>query len=191
MIKKTTHSEASSNDYTSDEIDKAFIALYPDIKKIAHAQVNRLKPGQTITATVLVNECYLKLQNKIKLKVRDEKHLFCLIAKCMKHYLIDEIRGKSRSKRNAALQTSLVTQLVGEQNINIKLIEVIHAIEQLEIIDGDLAELVNLHCFGGFTFEELSQTLNLSKRHLIRKWQMAKTIIITLLDEPNEQKDKQ
>lgn len=184
MIKDPHHLPSNSNAFTTDELDKAFIALYPDIKKIAHAQVNRLKPGQTITATVLVNECYLKLQNKIKLNVRDEKHLFCLVAQCMKHYLIDEIRGKSRSKRNAALQTSLVTQLIGEQNINIKLIEVIHAIEQLEIIDIDLAELVNLHCFGGFTFDELSQILNQSKRNLIRKWQMAKTIIITLLDEP-------
>ncbi len=186
MNKNPQHNDLDKNLKTSDFMDKAFVELYPDIKKIAHAQVNRLKPGQTITATVLVNECYLKLQDKIKLQVRNEKHFFCLIAKCMKHYLIDEIRGKNRNKRNAALQTSLITQLIGEQNINIKLIEIIRAIEKLETIDNDLAELVNLHCFGGFTFDEISQATNQSKRQLIRKWKIAKTIIITLLDENYE-----
>jgi len=167
-------------------MDQAFSELYPEIKLIAHAQVNRLQPGQTITATVLVNECYLKLQNKLTIDVHDEKHFFCLIAQCMKHYLIDQIRSKNRNKRNAALQTSLVTQMIGDKNINIKLIEVIHAIDQLEIIDSEMAEIVNLHCFGGFTFEELSPILNKSKRQLIRKWQVIKTVIISLLDETNE-----
>ncbi len=167
----------------ADSINDVFIELYPEIKKIAQSQVNHLQPGQTITATVLVNECYLKLQKKLKLKIRDEKHFFCLTAKCMKHYLIDQIRGKNRDKRNAALQTSLVTQLVGEQNINIKLIEVIRAVDQLEDIDQSMSELVNLHCFGGFTFDELSHTLKKSKRQLLRKWQVAKTVIISLLDE--------
>ncbi len=170
----------------SDSMKEAFIELYPEIKQIAHAQVNRLQPGQTITATVLVNECYIKLQNRFNLKINDEKHFFCLVAQCMKHYLIDEIRGKSRNKRNAALQTSLITQLIGEQNVNIQLIEIIHAVDQLESIDLEMAELVNLHCFGGFTFDELSHILNKSKRQLLRKWQVAKTVIISLLGERHD-----
>ena len=168
-------------------MNEVFNELYPEIKLIAHAQVNRLQPGKTITATVLVNECYLKLQNKLTTDVRNEKHFFCLIAQCMKHYLIDQIRSKSRNKRNVALQTSLVTQLIGDKNIDIKLIEVIHAIDQLEAIDSEMAEIVNLHCFGGFTFQELSPILNKSKRQLIRKWQVIKTVLISLLDESNEQ----
>ena len=166
----------------TDSIDKAFTNLYPEIKKIAQAQLNRLQPGKTITATVLVNECYLKLNNKIKLNVSSEKHFYCLVAKCMKQFLIDEIRGQKRSKRNAALKTNLISQIVGAQNINVQLIEIIHTVDQLESINKDLAELVNLHCFGGFTFDELSITLKTSKRQLIRKWQVAKTIIISLLD---------
>ncbi len=171
---------------TEDAISQAFTQMYPEIKKIAHAQLHKLQPGKTITATVLVNECYLKLQHKHRLNIQDDKHFYCLIAKCMKHYLIDEIRGKNRSKRSAALQTSLVSQVMGEQNINTQLIEVIRAVDRLEQIDPVLAELVNLHCFGGFTFAELSHTLSKSKRQLIRKWQVAKTMIITLLEESHD-----
>jgi len=169
-------------------IDKAFTNLYPEIKKIAQAQLNRLQPGKTITATVLVNECYLKLNKKIKLNVSSEKHFYCLVAKCMKQFLIDEIRGQNRNKRNAALKTNLISQIVGAQNINIQLIEIIHTVDQLESIDSELAELVNLHCYGGFTFDELSITLNKSKRQLIRKWQVAKTIIISLLEADQSKK---
>ncbi len=175
-----------SNIISGGSINQSFTALYPEIKKIAHAQLHKLQPGKTITATVLVNECYLKLQHKMTLSVKDDKHFFCLIAQCMKQYLIDEIRGKNRSKRNVALQTSLVSQVVGDKNINVKLLEVIRAIDQLEQINPALAELVNLHCFGGFTFTELSHALNKSKRQLLRKWQVAKTMIVTLLEEPHE-----
>lgn len=173
----------SNHEHESESIDQAFDELYPEIKKIAHAQLNRLQPGKTITATVLVNECYLKLQKKTQLKFNNQKKFYALIAKCMKQFLIDELRGKNRSKRSAELKTSLVSQIIGEQNINIKLFEVIHAVEQLELINSELAELINLHCFGGFTFDELSHTLKKSKRQLIRKWQVAKSMIITLLDE--------
>jgi RNA polymerase sigma factor (TIGR02999 family) len=179
-INSTAPSQQQKN---SENMNEAFVALYPEIKKIAHAQLKQIQPGKTITATVLVNECYLKLQNKIKLIISSEKHFFCLVAKCMKQFLIDEIRSKSRNKRSAELKTSLISQIVGAQNVNIKLIEIIHAVDQLETIDSELAELVNLHCFGGFTFTELSQILSASKRQLIRKWQVAKTMIISLMDE--------
>lgn len=171
------------NQLDSESIEQAFSDLYPEIKKIAHAQLNKLQPGKTITATVLVNECYLKLQNKSTLTKLSKKHFYCLIAKCMKQFLIDEIRGKSRNKRSADIQTSMVSQIVGAENINIKLIEIIRAVDQLERINPQMAQLVNLHSFGGFTFNELSQILNLSKRQLLRKWQVAKTIIISLLGE--------
>ena len=184
LLMKTTANSHPHDETTheTESINLAFTELYPEIKKIAQSQLNRLQPGKTITATVLVNECYLKLNKKIKLNVSSEKHFYCLVAKCMKQFLIDEIRGKNRSKRSAEIKTGLISQIVGEQNINVKLIEIIHAVDQLEHIDNALAELVNLHCFGGFTFDELSLTLNKSKRQLIRKWQVAKTIIISLLD---------
>ncbi|MFC3193416.1 ECF-type sigma factor [Marinicella sediminis] len=164
-----------------DHLDQVFSSLYPEIKKIAYAQLHQLQAGQTISPTVLVSECYLKLQNKDNLGLHSDKHFYCLVAKCMRQFLIDQLRAKNTDKRNAALQTSLMTQLMGERNVDLNFMEVNRALLQLEKIDHGLSELVELHCFGGLTFTEMGQLLGYSKRQLLRKWQVAKTMLVTLL----------
>jgi RNA polymerase sigma factor (TIGR02999 family) len=165
---------------SNHQFDQLFSRLYPEIKKIAHAQLHQLQAGQTLTPTVLVSECYLKLQHKNNLGLKSDKHFYCLVAKCMKQYLIDQIRARQTDKRNAALQTALMTQLMGEHNVDVQFMEVSQALDKLQAIDPDLATLVELHCFAGLTFAEMALLLGVSKRHLLRRWQVAKSMLISL-----------
>jgi RNA polymerase sigma factor (TIGR02999 family) len=171
-------SEALSN----HQFDQVFSRLYPEIKKIAHAQLHQLQAGQTLTPTVLVSECYLKLQHKNNLGLKSDKHFYCLVAKCMKQFLIDQIRARQADKRNIALQTALVTQIMGEHNVDIRLMEVSQALDKLALIDADLSTLVELHTFAGLTFAEMALLLGVSKRQLLRRWQVAKSMLVSLLE---------
>ena len=176
-------SESSLTEALSNhQFDQLFTRLYPEIKKIAHAQLHQLQAGQTLTPTVLVSECYLKLQHKNNLGLKSDKHFYCLVAKCMKQFLIDQIRARQTDKRNIALQTALVTQIMGEHNVDVRLMEISQALDKLESIDTDLSTLVELHIFAGLTFAEMALLLGVSKRQLLRRWQVAKSLLISLLE---------
>ena len=161
----------------------AFDKLYPEIKSLAQAQLRKVRSGDTITPTVLVNECYLKVRQNANLQLSSSKHLMCLVAKCMRQFLIDAIRSKSRDKRSGHLVEMPMSELIGSYDKGYRLLELNDVIQQLEHIDPRLAELTELRFFSGLTMDEISQAMKTSKRQLNRHWNIAKSLLTSLIDE--------
>ncbi len=161
--------------------EKLYQALYPQVKKIAHLQIARLKPGQTITPTVLSHECFIKLSKFKDSEFKSDQHFFSTVAKCMRNYLIDVIRKKNRQKSAVEFDAITLSSLPDQNNVGHKLLEVNQMIEQLAGIDKDLAELTELRFFGGFSLDEIAGFQGISKRQIVRHWNMAKAFFITLL----------
>lgn len=166
-----------------NDTENLYQQLYPQIKKIAYLQIAKLRPGQTITPTVLSHECFIKLSKFKTNEFANDKHFFCTVAKCMRNYLIDVIRHKNRDKNVIefdAIKSSLIPDL---NNIDDQLLEMNHMIDQLAEIDEALAELTELRFFGGFSLDEIAGFQGISRRQVMRHWGMAKTFFITLMSE--------
>ncbi len=166
-----------------DTLNQVFKLMYPEIKYLANAQLARLNTGQTITPTVLVNECYMKLSKPDKLSFENRKHFICTVAKCMRQFLVDRVRKNMRLKRAGEISQEPITQIMGASDVDFKLLEIDEILTKLEHIDPDMAELAELRFFSGHSLQEIADINNVSKRTIIRKWKVTKTFIISLVDD--------
>ncbi len=166
-----------------DTLNQVFKLMYPEIKNLANAQLARLNTGQTITPTVLVNECYMKLSKPDKLSFENRKHFICTIAKCMRQFLVDRVRKNMRLKRAGEISQEPITQIMGASDVDFKLLEIDEILTKLEHIDPDMAELAELRFFSGHSLQEIADINKVSKRTIIRKWKVTKTFIISLVDD--------
>jgi len=165
------------------KVDWLFEKLYPEIKKIANAQLRKLGHGSEMSATMLVNECFIKLKNIDEIDFKNRKHFYSLTARCMRFYLVDLFRHQ-HSKKNSGIQTTMVTEGVADENaLHVDVLALDRALSELEQIDEHLAKVVEMKFFGGFSFEEMADIMNSTKGQLYQKWLMAKSILLSLIEE--------
>ena len=100
----------------------------------------------------------------------------------MRRYLIDQIRSKNRDKRKGRMSYEHMSQILGPQDVEIDVIEIDRLIDILAEIDAHLAELFEQKVIFNFTFKELAELFDLSERQVIRQWNQAKTLTLTLID---------
>lgn len=168
------------------QIDKIYSLLYSEIKAIASQQLNLMYNNNTLNPTALAHECYIKLISQENFPQQDRKHLLNYLAKSMRRYIIDQIRIKNRDKRNAVIDNSGITQALGAKDVPFDLMDIDRHIENLTAIDEDLSQLFQQKLLFDFTFKELADIYQLSERQIIRKWNHAKTIMLTLLETSDE-----
>ena len=173
-----------SEDYSQTEnIDALFSLLYTEIKKIASSQLNKLNPDNSISPTVLVNECYLKLNVAKHLNLKNRKHFYCIAAKSMRFYLMDLLKGKSSQKREGIDTVLSLTKLTGEDKMEIELLTLDEAINELEQIDENLARIVELRFYWGFSLDEIASIFESTKNKIYQQWLMAKSLLLNLIKE--------
>ncbi len=171
---------ATANDIS--HLDQIYHLLYQEIKRIAAYQLNQLHNHQTLSPTVLAHECYLKLAGQEKLQHQDRKHFLNYLAKAMRRYILDHIRNKNRDKRRAQLDNSKLSQILGSPGVSFDLFQIDECIEQLSLVDEKLSQLFQHKLLFEFTFKEMAEIHQLSERQVIRKWNHAKALILTLLE---------
>jgi RNA polymerase sigma factor (TIGR02999 family) len=164
------------------QLDEIYGLLYNDIKAIAYNQLAMMHNNQTISATVLAHECYLKLMQTEKPAHQDRRHLLNYLAKAMRRFLIDQIKSKNRLKRKGLMNHDQMSQILGDQDVAFDLLEVDRMIDILAEVDTHLADLFQQKIIFNFTFRELGELFDLSERQIIRQWNHAKTLILTLLE---------
>ena len=165
-----------------EHLNEIYATLYLEIKAIAGNQLKSLNPGQTITPTVLANECYIKMAQLNDLPNTDKRHFMLYLAKSMRSFLIDSIRQKHSQKRQALVTQSGISQYIGDEDINIRLMDIERLLDVVESIDPQKAEVLQYKMIFNLTFKEMSDILQLSERQIIRLWNQSKALILTLMD---------
>jgi len=176
----------NQNHKDSVQIDKIYSLLYSEIKAIASQQLNLMYNNNTLNPTALAHECYIKLINQENFSQHSKKHLLNYLAKSMRRFIIDQIRNKNSSKRNAIMESDNITQALGDQNVPFDLMDIDRHINNLSEIDAELSQLFQQKLLFEFTFKELAEIYQLSERQVIRKWNQAKTMMLTLLETSDE-----
>jgi len=159
--------------------DELFQNLYQEIHTLAIQQLRRLNPGQTLTPTVLVHECYLRVLKKDAPSFRNSHHMLSHLAKVMRCYLVDAVRMKNAAKREVSME-NLPLGTSTENGINTDLLDLDRTLELMEEIRPDLARMVEMRYFLGLSIAEISEFSPLSERQLFRLWSKAKTLFIAL-----------
>jgi RNA polymerase sigma factor (TIGR02999 family) len=159
--------------------------VYEELRKLAAAKLAQEKPGQTLQATALVHEAYLRLVDVEKAQCWDSRgHFFAAAAEAMRRILVEMARKNHRREAIRGPQVPLddladVTSFPDEQ-----LLRLDEALQRLESQNGVAAQLVKLRFFAGLSMSETAEALGVSMRTAERTWTYARTWIHRALENP-------
>jgi RNA polymerase sigma factor (TIGR02999 family) len=150
--------------------------VYDELRNLAAAKLAHEKPGQTLEATALVHEAYLRLIGPQKGRGWDNRgHFFGAAAEAMRRILVESARRRSRQKRGGQGQrVEMSDALLSVGPPTDEVLAVDEALVKLEIEDAATAELVKLRFFVGLSIEEAAEVLHISRATAYRHWTYAK-----------------
>lgn len=150
--------------------------LYDELRRLAAQRIAQEHPGQTLQATALVHEAYLRLvSGPGSSEWHSRAHFFSAAAEAMRRILIDSARRKSRIKHGGELRrVPLEDRLAPSKEESLELLAMDEALEAFAAIDPAKAELVKLRYFAGFTLEEAAALLSISPETAKRHWAYAR-----------------
>ena len=173
----------------SKATDGLFALIYQELKAIAHRQLARRRPGQTVNTTALVHEAYLKLADRDRDTWEDKAHFLAVAATAMRHILVDYSRKQSAAKRGGqAHRTSLDASVLFKEGATVEMLDLDKALTHLSETEPRLNQVVELRVFGGLSEGETAEVLGLSARTVRRDWFKAKSYLYLALKEENDER---
>jgi len=156
-------------------IDQLLPAVYQELRQLAAQKLSREKPGQTLQATALVHEAYLRLLGATDQTWKGRTHFFAAAAEAMRRILIENARRKHRFKRGGDQQRLDVDEAqIAIEGPSQDLLALDEALVRLEAADKTKADLVKLRYFAGLTLEQAAEVLEMSPSTAKRHWTYAR-----------------
>ena len=168
--------------------EELLAVVYEDLRRLASQKMAREGPGQTLQATALVHEAYLRLLGREGEPSWDSRqHFFAAAAEAMRRILINRARDRSRLKRGGGRKRLDLDHVqLALDSADEELLALDEAIEKLGREDSVCAELVKLRFFAGLNHGEAAQTLGLSRRTADRHWSFARAWLYEELKQERE-----
>ncbi|TWU28369.1 ECF-type sigma factor [Bythopirellula polymerisocia] len=160
--------------------DQLLPLVYGELRKLAAAKLAHEKPGQTLQATALVHDAYIRLVDVEKAQHWDSRrHFFSAAAEAMRRILIESARRKAQDKRGGGLNridlsdASPVNAITPEQ-----IVEVDDALAQLELNSAEVATVFKLRFFMEYSVEEAAEMAGVSRATAYRHWTFARAWLL-------------
>jgi RNA polymerase sigma factor (TIGR02999 family) len=163
--------------------EQLFTLLYAELRRLAEAQLRRRGGALPLGATTLVHEAYMAMIGHNELSFPDRARFFAYASRAMRGLVIDYCRRRCAKKRGAQFEITLDADEAGQGQASgsTELGELADALDALASIDAKLAELVDLHFFGGVSFGEIAALRAVSERTVQRDWQKARLLLHRLM----------
>lgn len=163
----------------AQEREQAFEALIPlvydDLKRLARRQLLRMRAGETLDATALAHESYLKLKDYANLDWADRQHFFAISARAMRQILVDYARRRRAGKRyGKKVRVELESVIATSDERAEQILHINQLLERLEMVDVDLVQIVECRFFAGYSQEETASILDIGLRTVQRRWHRAR-----------------
>jgi RNA polymerase sigma factor (TIGR02999 family) len=161
--------------------DELLPLVYEELRLLAAQKMSQEPPGQTLQATALVHEAYIRLVGEEVQDWKSRPHFFRAAAEAMRRILIDNARRKKRLKHGGKRQRSEIDKVALTQNNGPPVDDLIaldEALEKLSKEDEVKAEVVKLRCFAGLSIEQTSDILGISPRTVKRYWAYARAWLL-------------
>jgi len=168
--------------------DELLPLVYDELRKLAAARLSAEKPGQTLQATALVHDAYIRLVDVNRTQSWDSRaHFFAAAAEAMRRILVESARRKASLKRGANGQrVDLDHAMPLEAQRPEDILSLNEALDVLAAEDPVKAELVKLRCFVGMSHQQAAETLGISRPTADRYWAYAKTRLYCELFESDD-----
>ena len=166
-------------------LDRLAPVVYEELRAMAHRYMRRENPENSLQATALVHEAYLKLVDVKVTHWQDRAHFFAIAARLMRRILVDAARARDAGKRGGgAMRVEINESLDGAPLANDEMVRLDDAIQALAKFDARKAEVVELRFFGGLSVEETAQVLKISPQSVMRDWKLARSWLAREMQRP-------
>jgi RNA polymerase sigma factor (TIGR02999 family) len=158
--------------------------VYDELRRLAAYRLAQERPGQTLQATALVHEAYLRLVKNPEAHWENKRHFFGAAAEAMRRILIENARRKNCQKRGGKWhRTEMDVADVGINDPSDEILEIHEVLDQLAEVDPDSAELVKLRFFAGLTQKQSAEILGMSKHAAEDSWTFARAWLFRAIHE--------
>jgi len=156
--------------------DELLPLVYEELRLLAAQKLSQEKPGQTLQATALVHEAYLRLVKGEDQDWNSRGHFFKAAAEAMRRILVENARRKKRLKRGGDRQRIELKEVdLGMESASDDLLAVNEALDKLSTEEPSVADLVRLRYFAGLTIDQVAQIQGISRRSAIDHWAYARS----------------
>ena len=170
-------SVAAMDRHDSPETQALVDALYPQLKRIARDLRWRYSAGETMRATALVSECFLKLRHVEGFT--DEAHFLRTAARAMRQILVNHARARLTAKRGGgAILADYDEDMPVYWESDDRLVALDGALDRLQDVSPRLAQIVEMRFFGGYAEKEIGGLLGCNERTVRRDWVKAKALLL-------------
>ena len=161
--------------------ERLLAVVYQELHQLACARMAGLPPGQTLQATALVHEAYLRLTDKSDVSWESRQHFFFAATRAMRDILVEQARRKAGPARGGRRRQKLDEACAVVEPPAENVLAVHEALEELEKQDPAKAQIVLLCYFSGLTTAETAEVLGLAERTLDRQWRYIRAWLLKRL----------
>jgi RNA polymerase sigma factor (TIGR02999 family) len=158
--------------------------VYDELRNLAKKRISKMEPGQTMQATALVHEAWLKVAGNEERSWSDRAHFFRAAAQAMRHILVDRARTKASVKRGEnpeVVDIHLHGLEVADTTLDERVLLIDEMLNRLEAEDPESVRVISLKFFGGLTNKEIAAMDGLAERTIERHWAYAKTRLFQMI----------
>jgi RNA polymerase sigma factor (TIGR02999 family) len=161
---------------SSQALNELMPLVYSELRRLAQSHLRAEPSGNTLQATALVHEAYLKLVDQRRARFEDREHFFAVTSHLIRRILVNHARHRHASKRGGGRTTIAFDEAsVLPGAVDVDLVALDDALEELLELDPQQGRIVELRFFGGLTLDGTARVLGISKATVCRDWNLART----------------
>jgi len=158
--------------------------VYDELRRLARRYMARERPGQSLQATALVHEAYLRLLKDKPQVWQNRTHFLAIAANSMRRILVERARARAAAKRGGSrVRVTMGENIAAGFEAPMDLLALDDALDKLSAMDPQLARIVELRFFGGMSIEETAETVGVSPATVKRSWNVARAWLKRELSE--------
>jgi RNA polymerase sigma factor (TIGR02999 family) len=147
--------------------------VYDELRRLAGHYMKSERPSHTLQPTALINEAYIRLV-EMEVSWQDRSHFFAVAARLLRRILVDHAKGHRRDKRGGGQVRVTLDEELGASGPDPDILGLDEAITRLAAFDERKARVIEMHFFGGLTYEEMAEALGISQATVHRELRLAK-----------------
>jgi len=153
----------------SQALNQLMPAVHENLRQLANKYMRSERNGHTLQATALINEAFLKLCDS-SVSWQDRAHFIAIAARAMRQILVDHARSKHRQKRGGDdVRVTLYDARIADSNSELDVLDIEDALFALEKMDQHKAQIIELNIYGGMTYREIAEVLEISEATVDRE----------------------
>jgi RNA polymerase sigma factor (TIGR02999 family) len=173
-----TEADVTQVDATTERADALFTTLYDELRRLARREVWRNGAHDVLGTTTLVHEVWLHISRRPSLEFTEPSRFLAYAARTMRGLVIDRVRARQAQKRGGGLiVASPDTETAGEAADPAQLQQIGEALDELATLEPELARVVDLKFFCGFTLAEVANMQGVTERTVQRQWKRARLLL--------------